>query len=170
MYSSFRLRFKAFVIDYLLILVYLVILFVISVFLFPGLQEFLKGSVIVAQFSGFLMVTLPVFLYFIISDSKVVGQSFGKKKLGIKVIGKGGDTPSLLQMVFRTIIKFTPWELSHFLVYRLVNIEGEVVVTHMLIGGLIYALMFAYVLTCIFTKKKQSLYDILAKTYVVKVQ
>ncbi len=158
-------------IDYILILAYLAVLFVLSVFLIPGLQEFFKGSLVVAQFTGFLMVTLPVSLYFIISDSKIGRQSFGKRKSGIRVVGKNGEAVSLLQMAFRTLLRFLPWELSHFLVYRLMYIEdGEVPFTYTLIGGLIYALMFAYILTCIFTKKKQSLYDILAKTYVVKVR
>jgi uncharacterized RDD family membrane protein YckC len=170
LYASFRLRFKAFMIDYILILSYLGVLFITSVFLFPSLQELFKGSLIVAQFSGFIMVTLPVSLYFIISDSKIVGQSFGKRKSGIKVVRESGEAVSFLQMAFRTILRFLPWELSHFLVYRLVNIgDGGVPFTYTMIGGLIYALMFAYILTCIFTKKKQSLYDLLAKTYVVKV-
>ncbi|WP_099361082.1 RDD family protein [Fredinandcohnia onubensis] len=170
MYASFRLRFKAFMIDYIIILAYLVVLIITSVFLFPSLQELFKGSVVVAQLSGFIMVTLPVSLYFIISDSKIVGQSFGKRKSGIKVVRESGEAVSFLQMAFRTILRFLPWELSHFLVYRLMYIgDGGVPFAYTMIGGLIYALMFAYILTCIFTKKKQSLYDLLAKTYVVKV-
>src|SRR3954447_26434736 len=122
MYASFLLRFKAFMIDYILILVYLVVLFIINVFLFPSLQEFFNGSLIVAQFTGFLMVTFPVSLYFIISDSKIGGQSFGKRKTGIRVVGKNGEALSLMHITFRTILKFLPWELSHFLVYRLMYI------------------------------------------------
>lgn len=168
--ASFLLRCKAFLIDYLFILIYLVVLFIFNVFLFPSLQDFFNGSLIVAQFTGFLMVTFPISLYFIISDSKMGGQSFGKRKTGIRVVGKNGDTLSILHATFRTILKFLPWELSHFLVYRLIYIgDGEVPIIYYLIGGLIYALMFAYILTAIFTKKKQSLYDLLAKTQVVKV-
>ncbi|MEK5440628.1 MULTISPECIES: RDD family protein [unclassified Fredinandcohnia] len=171
MYASFRLRFKAFMIDYILILSYLGFLFIASVFLFPSLQELFKGSLVVAQFSGFIMVTLPVSLYFIISDSKNVGQSFGKRKSGIKVVKKSGEAVPLLQMAFRTILKLLPWEFSHFLVYRLIDMgDGEFPFTYTVIGGLIYALMFSYILTCIFTKRKQSIYDLLAKTYVLKVQ
>lgn len=168
-HASFLLRCKAFLIDYLFILIYLVVLFIFNVFLFPSLQDFFNGSLIVAQFTGFLMVTFPISLYFIISDSKMWGQSFGKRKTGIRVVGKNGDTLSLLHATFRTILKFLPWELSHFLVYRLIYIgDGEVPIIYYLIGGLIYALMFAYILTAIFTKQKQSLYDLLAKTQVVK--
>ncbi len=167
--ASFLLRYKAFMIDYIFILFYLVVLFILNVFLFPSLQEFFNGSLVVAQFTGFLMVTFPVSLYFIISDSKIGGQSFGKRKTGIRVVGKNGEAISLPHATFRTILKFTPWELSHFLVYRLIYIgDGEIPFTYYLIGGLIYALIFAYILTAIFTKKKQSLYDLLAKTHVIK--
>lgn len=167
--ASFLLRFKAFMIDYIFILFYLVVLFIVNVFLYPSFQDFFNGSLIVAQFTGFLMVTFPVLLYFIISDSKIGGQSFGKRKTGIQVVGKNGEAISLPHATFRTILKFSPWELSHFLVYRLVYIgDGEIPFTYYLIGGLIYSLIFAYILTAIFTKKKQSLYDILAKTQVVK--
>src|SRR3954470_13432108 len=125
--ATFLLRFKAFMIDYVLILVYGAVLFILNVFLFPSLQSFFHDSPIVAQFTGFLMVTFPVSLYFIISDSKIGGQSLGKRKTGIRVVGKNGEALSLLQITFRTILKFLPWELSHFLVYRLMYIgDGKV--------------------------------------------
>ena len=170
MNASFLLRFKAFIIDYILIFIYLVGLFIVSIFLFPSLQRFFTGSLVVAQFTGFLLVTFPVSLYFIISDSNIGEQSFGKRKAGIKVVGTNGEALSMLHLTFRTILKFLPWELSHFLVYRMIYIgEGEISFTYYLLGGLIYALIFTYILTAIFTKKRQSLYDIVAKTYVVKV-
>lgn len=56
-----------------------------------------------------------------------------------------------------------------FLDYRLVYIgDGEIPFTYYLSGGLIYTLMFAYILAGTFTKKKQSPYDIVARTMVVK--
>lgn len=170
MNASFLLRFKAFLIDYIFIFFYLVILFIFNVFLFPSLQGFFNSSLIVAQFTGILMVTLPVSLYFIISDSRIGGQSFGKRKIGIQVVRNNGEAVSLLHATFRTVLKFLPWELTHFLVYRLVDIgEGEIPYTYYWIGGLIYTLMFVYIMTAIFTKRKQSLYDIVTKTQVIKV-
>ncbi|CDQ20881.1 RDD family protein [Halobacillus karajensis] len=170
MNASFSLRFKAFIIDYILILIYLVGLFIFSVFLSPFLQKFFTGSVIVAQVTGFLLVTLPVSLYFIISDSNVVEQSFGKRKVGIRVVGNKEEALTMPHATFRTILKFLPWELSHFFVYRLIYIgDGEVPFTQYLLAGLIYVLIFAYILTAVFTRKKQSLYDIVSKTHVVKV-
>ncbi|UFT99630.1 RDD family protein [Radiobacillus kanasensis] len=120
MNASFLLRFKAFMIDYILILFYLVVLFIFTVFLFPSLQGFFNGSLIVAQFTGFLLVTFPISLYFIISDSNIGKQSFGKRKTGIRVVGKNGEALSMMHVTIRTILKILPWELSHFLVYRFI--------------------------------------------------
>jgi len=163
------LRLKAFMVDYIFIFMYLVLLFV-NVLLFPSLQNFFNSSLAVAQFAGFLMVTLPVSLYFIASDSALFGQSFGKRKMGIQVVDRKGEPLSIWRSVFRTFLKFLPWELSHYLVYRLVYLgEEPVPLSYSIIGGLIYALMLAYVLTALFTKKKRSLYDLAAATAVVKV-
>src|SRR5690554_1652768 len=169
-YASFLLRLKAFAIDYILILLYLALLTIVNLFIFPEAQGLFMGSVITAQITGFILVTLPVSLYFIISDSTVGKQSLGKRRAGIQVVNQNGDALPIWQSTIRNFIKFIPWELSHFLVYRFVYIgDGEVSVLYYIVGGMIYLLIFVYILTAIFTKKKQSLYDIVVKSNVVKV-
>lgn len=168
MYAGFFLRCKAFFFDYLLILGYFLLLMAVNMFLFPSLQMLFTGSPAAAQAAGFLMLTLPVSLYFIISDSSAVGQSFGKRISGIKVVNQQSNALSISQSICRTILKFSPWELSHFLVYRLVYVgDGEVPILYFIIGSTIYILLFLYSLTVIFTKRKQSFYDLIAKTYVI---
>ncbi|CAG9623193.1 RDD family protein [Sutcliffiella rhizosphaerae] len=168
MNATFLQRFKAFMIDYLVIALYLVLIFILSMFLFPPLQQLFTGSLIVAQISGFFLATLPVSLYFIISDSVIGKQSLGKRKIGIQVVDIHLKALSIKQMTFRTILKFLPWEMSHFLVYWLVNIgESEIPLHLYLLGGLIYVLIFTNILSAIFTKKKQSLYDIMTNSFVI---
>ncbi|MFK3937772.1 RDD family protein [Alkalihalobacillus sp. NPDC078783] len=168
-YASFFNRLKAFMYDYILIICYLGLLALVNLFVFPSLQTFFAGSLVIAQLTGFLMVTLPISLYFILSDSTLFGQSFGKKKARIRVVDVHGKPVSILRLTIRTILKFLPWELSHFLVYRLVYLEeGSVPLTYTLIGILIYGLMFLYIGTALFTKKKQSVYDLLTRTFVVR--
>ncbi|MEY8750637.1 RDD family protein [Alkalicoccobacillus gibsonii] len=168
-YASFFIRLKAFMYDYILIICYLALLAVVNLFVFPSLQTFFAGSLVIAQLTGFLMVTLPISLYFILSDSTLFGQSFGKKKANIRVVDRHGKSVSIFRLTIRTIIKFLPWELSHFLVYRLMYIgEDSVPLPYTLIGILIYALMFMYIGTALFTKKKQSMYDLLMRTFVVR--
>ncbi|MCK0471051.1 RDD family protein [Halalkalibacter sp. APA_J-10(15)] len=169
--ATFPLRLKAFMIDYLFILIYMATLFIISTFLFPNIQELYTHSLFSAQLTGFFMLTVPVSVYFIIFDSNIVGQSIGKKKLGIKVVNHYGEAISLSQSALRVILKFLPWELSHFLVYRLIYIgDGDIPFLYTIIGILIYALIFAYLLTAIFTNKKQSLYDLIVKTEVIQTK
>ncbi|MCZ8541207.1 RDD family protein [Psychrobacillus psychrodurans] len=167
---TFIMRFKAFMLDYLLIFAYLVVLAIFNILIFPSVQSLFNGSLVLAQFTGFLMVTLPVSLYFIISDSVIGRQTFGKRRMGIKVVNERNETLPILHAILRTILKFLPWELSHYLVYRLVYLgDGEVPLNYYIVGGIIYALMFAYILTALFTKRKRSLYDIVVKTQVIKV-
>ncbi|WP_147535245.1 RDD family protein [Bacillus marasmi] len=169
MNASFFIRLKAFLYDYLLILGYIVLLIILSVFLIPAIQELFTGSLLVAQLAGFALLTLPVLLYFAICDSSLVGQSFGKRKMGISVIDDTGSNPTLVRSIFRNALKFLPWELSHYLVYRLVHLGDQFIpLTYTLLGVIIYGLMFTYILTAIFTKRKQSIYDMIVKTEVVK--
>ncbi len=171
MNAPFFLRLKAFMIDYLFILVYIATLFIISTFLFPSIQELYTHSLVSAQLAGFLMLTVPVSAYFIIFDSNIVGQSIGKKKFNIKVVNHRGKAISLPQSALRIILKFLPWELSHFLVYRLIYIgDVEIPFSYTIISILIYTLILTYLLTAIFTNKKQSLYDLIVRTEVIQTK
>ncbi len=171
MNATFIMRFKAFMLDYLLIFAYLIVLAIFNIFVFPSVQSLFSNSLVVAQFTGFLMVTLPVSLYFIISDSVLGKQSIGKRFMGIKVVNESNESLSILQSVFRTIVKFLPWELSHYLVYRLIYLgDAEVPIRYYAIGGIIYGLMLAYILTALFSKRKKSLYDMVVETQVIKVE
>lgn len=167
MHASFLLRFRAFLYDYIFILLYMGVIFIISTFLFPELQHVFQESLLVAQLIGFFLLTFPVSVYFIICDSRLVGRTFGKKKMGIQVVHQDGQQLSLLHSLVRVILKFLPWELSHYLVYRFVDVGDEGVPFSLLII-IVYALIIVYILTAIFTKKKQSLYDLICKTEVVK--
>ncbi len=169
MYAGFWLRLKAFAVDYLLIFGYLLLVLIVSLFLIPSLQDLFQDSRLTAQLLGFLMVTLPVSLYFIITDSRIGKGSFGKRKMRIRVVDANNRSISVSRAIFRTALKFLPWELSHFMAYRMIYLgDGDIQLLDYLIGGLIYTSILLYVLMAVFTKNKQSLYDRLAKTYVVK--
>lgn len=169
MYAGFWLRLKAFAVDYLLIFGYLLLVLIVSLFLIPSLQDLFQDSRLTAQLLGFLMVTLPVSLYFIITDSRIGKGSFGKRKMRIRVVDANNRSISVSRAIFRTALKFLPWELSHFMAYRMIYLgDGDIQLLDYLIGGLIYTSILLYVLMAVFMKNKQSLYDRLAKTYVVK--
>ena len=169
MYAPFLLRLKAFLIDYLVIVLYLACIVMIAI-VFPFVQNLFIQSYILAQFIGFIIVTLPVSIYFIFYDSILGKQSLGKKRVKIKVVNKEGLPLSIMQAICRTILKFLPWELAHFLIYRLVDAGSDPMPFYIyFFGALVYGLIIVYVLMSIFTKRKQSLYDFLSKTYVIRV-
>ncbi|KZE37460.1 hypothetical protein AV656_12905 [Bhargavaea cecembensis] len=169
MNAGFPVRMKAFLFDYLLILAYMLILAIFSVFLFPPIQQLFTGAPGLAQLSGFLLITVPVSLYFTLADSRIGGGSYGKRITSIRVRDLNGRPLSFLHSAARTALKFMPWELSHFLVYRLMWLgDDPVPVSYMVIGGLIYALIGAYIAAPFLTKKKQSVYDLAARTQVIR--
>ncbi|ANU25740.1 RDD family protein [Planococcus versutus] len=171
MYAGFWSRLRAFAIDYVLIFTYMGVVFLFSVFIMPSVQEWFQGSRITAQLSGFMLITLPVSLYFIVADSKIGKQSFGKRQMHIKVVNDNNQLLSIGQATVRTLIKFLPWELSHYMAYRMIYLgDADLHQLDYWIGGMIYVLIFLYVFMVVFTKNKQSFYDRLLKTYVVNTR
>lgn len=137
MYAGFWLRLKAFAVDYLLIFGYLLLVLIVSLFLIPSLQDLFQDSRLTAQLLGFLMVTLPVSLYFIITDSRIGKGSFGKRKMRIRVVDANNRSISVSRAIFRTALKFLPWELSHFMAYRMIYLgDGDIQLLDYLIGGI----------------------------------
>lgn len=162
------IRLKAFTLDYLWIFLYLCLVGLLTMVIAPNLQDYFNGPAGIAQLTGFLLVTLPVSLYFAIGDSFLFKGTYGKRKMKIQVVDGQGQPIGIMRSIVRTILKFLPWELSHFLVYRLVSLgEGEFPLHLMLIGSLVYLLIFVYILSVIFSKENRSLYDRLSGTKVV---
>lgn len=162
------IRLKAFTLDYLWVFLYLCLFGLVTMVAAPGIQEYFNGPVGTAQLTGFLLVTLPVSLYFAIGDSVLFKGTYGKRKIGIQVLNVHGQPIGILRSAIRVIFKFLPWELSHFLVYRLVSLgEDEFPLYLMLTGSLVYLLIFVYILTAIFSEENRSLYDRLSGTAVV---
>ncbi|TWT08441.1 RDD family protein [Planococcus sp. CPCC 101016] len=169
MYAGFWLRLKAFAFDYLLIFGYMMVLLIFSIFLMPSIQGWFQVSQLTAQLAGFFLLTLPISLYFIFADSRIGKQSFGKRRTAIRVVDENNRSISAVRAVFRTVLKFLPWELSHFMAYRMIYLgTEEILLVDYLVGGSVYLLIFFYISMAIFTKSKQSVYDRLTKTYVIK--
>ncbi|MET3574220.1 RDD family protein [Bhargavaea ullalensis] len=170
MHAGVPVRIKAFLIDYLLIAAYIILLGLVSVFLFPQIQRLFAGPPALAQTAGFFLMTLPVSAYFIISDSAAGRGSLGKRIVGLQVTDLRCRPLSLPRSILRTALKFLPWELSHFLVYRLVGTgDGEgVPISLSILGILIYALMALYMIVPFLNQRKQSVYDLLTLTQVIR--
>ncbi len=107
---SFKKRIMEFLFDYLFILAYLVLLFIVSMLIyiifFNGVPEFTE---IQSQWLVFLTSVLPITLLFTYLDYAKNG-SFGKLTAGLELVYQKKTVQASL---IRNIIKFLPWQLGH---------------------------------------------------------
>lgn len=120
---SIWLRIKALLIDYLVILAWIAIVglvgFVISV-MAGGYPDYLGAfGPFGAQIIFFLVMTFPVGAYLYLTESGTHHATFGKRKVGIRVVGSDGGMPSKRSILLRTIIKLLPWEVAHTFVWQM---------------------------------------------------
>lgn len=169
-FAGLWLRVKAFALDYIIILGYLIaltLLFLLLNRVSGAVQEFFRQRV-QAQFVAFLLVTLPVTLYFSITESSLQQATWGKQRLGLRVIDNNGNRMRFPRALARTLLKFIPWELSHTLIWEMYFSPG---VNSVLINygfGLVYVLIGWNIASLVMTKTHRTVYDFLAGTYVVK--
>lgn len=84
----------------------------------PNLIAALFGSPLAGQASGFLLVTVPVSLYFALQEAAPAQATWGKGRCRLKVVGAGGRQLSFSRALARTALKFLPWELAHACIWQ----------------------------------------------------
>lgn len=168
-YASLWQRVAAFALDYILLLGYLIGLVFLSLLanqLFDA-YPWLFADRVRAQFVAFLLVTLPVTLYFAISESSVRQATWGKQRLRLKVADQHGNRISFGKSLGRTLLKFIPWELSHTLIWQIYFSPQTESVWINYGFALVYLLLGLNIFSLIITKTNQTLYDLLTSTYVI---
>jgi uncharacterized RDD family membrane protein YckC len=169
-YAGLWARALAFALDYLIIAGYLILVAAMGALVnlaFPDLARVLFGSRVAGQTTGFVLVTLPVVLYFALLESSAWQASWGKRRCGLRVVDARGGRLSLARALERTALKFVPWELSHTLIWqiRFGPAESPALVTAGFI--LVWLLVGANIASLALRPTHQTLYDRLAGTYVL---
>ena len=114
------------------------------------------------------MVTLPVTLYFAISESSASQATWGKRRLKLKVIDRDGNQIGSGRSLARTLLKFIPWELSHTLIWQ-IYFSTQIESIWINYGfTLAYLLIGLNIASLLLTKSHQTLYDLLTNTYVIR--
>jgi uncharacterized RDD family membrane protein YckC len=160
----------AFALDYLIMAVYLALLGLISLtvnLVAPGLLTALFANQLSAHSSAFLLVTLPVTLYFALLEASSWQASWGKRTLGLRVVRSDGARLSAGRAVGRTALTFIPWELAHTLIWQIRF--APAMPSPLIASGfiLVWILVGANIASLALTKTHQSLADRLAETYVI---
>jgi len=168
-YAAFRVRIYAFLLDYLVIVVYGVFVVGTISFVFqPYLKTLFSSSPLTAELTGFLMMTLPVSLYFIICECSKWQGTLGKRKMGIRVVDDLGRRIGVGRSAFRTAVKFLPWEIAHFAIWRIMLPSGLSEVTVYIILNAVNLAILMYLVIPLTNKKRKNVYDWMAGTGVVQ--
>lgn len=162
MYHLFFKRVLAFLIDYVVIIIYATSLFMASTFLSSIVNFQLSlDSPFKNQLLSFFSLTLPVFLYFYISEKSKSGVTLGKRFLKLKI--KRVSESKKKNLFLRNFLKILPWEVAHVGVYQIVLFNNESFgVLILLIIPQITVLI--YLISIFQSKGSQSIYDKVSNT------
>ncbi len=161
-------RVIAFGIDYVLILFYAGLLFLASLlFQYFSNQQLGNTSPLNGHLIGFLLLTLPVFLYFFLSERSKQKGTIGKRISKIQVDIAEMKPGSTNQLFKRSLLKFLPWEIAHtgvhwILFYSRNNEQVPIWVYTLLIIPQLTIIF--YFITILITKGNGSFYDKIAGT------
>lgn len=168
-HAGFWKRAGAFALDYIIILGYLLGLFFISLLANTQFDasQWLFADRIRAQLVAFLLVTLPVSLYFAVSESSHRQATWGKVRLKLRVTDRDGNRIGFSRSLGRTLLKFIPWEISHTLIWQ-IYFSPQMESIWINYGfALVYLLIGLNIVSLLITRTNQTLYDLLTDTYVI---
>jgi uncharacterized RDD family membrane protein YckC len=110
---------------------------------------------------------LPAWLYLSIGEASAAHATWGKRRLGLRVVRRDGGRPELPRVLVRNAIKLLPWQLAHLGAAPLM--AGAVVApiaVWLPLGGS-YALTGLTVALVLIRRDRAALHDLLAGTRVV---
>lgn len=155
-------RILAFLVDYVVIVLYASILYAITMTIDPPKMSPYLGAII-----GFLSLTLPVFLYFYLSEKSNSKGTLGKRFMRIAVNSYSQNQNK--SILIRNLFKFLPWEMAHYGVHWLVYLSSSVVAIPNWVWVTLVLpqlTVLAYLISIIISQGRRSLYDQLAGTQI----
>lgn len=160
-----RKRLLELFIDYLVILGYLGLLLLVTVFFYQfTLGEIPQLTSMQSQIISTVTSVIPIVLIFTLVDYYLPFGSIGKKVAQLKLVYY---TNKRFKSAFlRNIVKFSPWQLAHMGVIQGIydNFTSFYAVALSTLGILLALLLFSMGL---FRKDKRHLGDLLARTQVI---
>ena len=167
--ALFWKRLLAFALDYIIISVYLAVLVLVGVVVArtpagPGFRA-LFDNPNSAEATAFLLLVAPVLLYFAIFESSRWQATWGKRVLGLRAETTSGARAGFLRALWRNALKLLPWELTHACLWRIPGWPFDPQTPPLWINiGLIlvWVIVVVYVVSLLFSRTGQTLYDHLA--------
>ena len=166
-------RIAAWLLDYVLIAAYLILLTAVSLGIRVSQMQAGLSSALsrpgAAELVGFLLLTLPVVLYFALCEASRLRATLGKRALRLAVVDKKGGRLTVWRALLREAVRFLPWELSHALLYRVALSTDRGSISVWVTAGFVfvYAVVGLYLVT-LFIGSHRTVYDRLAGSLVIQ--
>lgn len=166
-------RIAAWMIDYLVILAYLIVVTATSLETLssPAASGFSSALArpTTAELVGFLTLTGPVILYFALTEASAWQATLGKRALRIVVVGPGGRPLPFGRAIIREVVRFLPWEMAHALIWPLA-LPPHLEPLPVTIGGfaMVYLIVFAYLVSLFVGSEHRTIYDRIAGSRVMQ--
>lgn len=116
----------------------------------------------------FLVISLPMWLYFILSESSPRQATLGKSLLGLKVTDMDGNRLNLVTAAWRTACKLAFFEIGHLSFLFPTPLFDEPNPSFRVGFAIVVTLMVAYFVVTIITPRRQSIHDLVVKTLVIQ--
>jgi uncharacterized RDD family membrane protein YckC len=167
--ALFWKRLLAFALDYIIISAYLVVLVILGVVVArtpagPGFRA-LFDDPNSAEATAFLLLVVPVLLYFAIFESSRWQATWGKRVLGLREVTTSDERAGFLRALWRNALKLLPWELTHACLWRIPGWPFDPQTPPLWINVgliLVWVIVVVYVASLLFSRTGQTLYDHLA--------
>jgi uncharacterized RDD family membrane protein YckC len=117
-----RRRLRSWWWDYLVVLVWLLVVFVLVGV--PTLLDivdlgWLWSRPATADVASAALTVVPYLLYLIGTEAGPTHATLGKRRAGLGVAASDGTPPTFRQIVARNVIKVLPWQLGHMAAFRM---------------------------------------------------
>ncbi|AXT20064.1 hypothetical protein D7030_02790 [Flavobacteriaceae bacterium AU392] len=161
-------RIYAYLIDYLIILIYAGLLFLLTLLIYKLIGKSPKPQgPIIGNLISFFTLTLPVFLYFYLYESSYKKATLGKQKLKLIVLNN-----SKKNILIRVVFKIIPWEIAHFGIHWSVfysTQNSDIPLWNWIVLISPQVIVLIYFISIIISKGTASIYDRIAKTKIATI-
>lgn len=162
--SEFHRRLIAWIIDLFIQIFYLIIAGKVYETFRDG-KKFEIGDYYDSWAIGLLFI-LPFFLYHVVSEMTMNGQSIGKKIMHIRVVNENGGRASISQYLVRWLIRTSDYSILLIIFYLPYAAAYGLTAVYAIIGSIL--LLLSDIILVASTKKAQRLGDILAGTILIR--
>ena len=161
-------RLAAFFIDYLIVVLPYIILLTLANILISDIDTLTNTPIdpIRGQLLGFFTLTLPVTLYFALTEGWR-GATPGKQIAGLSIETTRGHPPGFPASILRNVLKFLPWEIAHWGLWR-VWTQETFEFSYLMSFIIAYALIGIYFVSMLFSASRQTLYDRLLALRIIR--